>query len=343
MVIAIAGLGNFGYALLHYLDGVLPKKVVLRGFDNDEQLRKHLEREKRHSQLHVEREISSRVEIVHSYDELVKDAEVVVLAVPSQHVYEVVSEMSGYFSKDLILVNTAKALDRETGEPLSRGIEKSLKRSKVKVTQAMLAGGTIASDLFKREPLGIDIGCDDKEALRKLEEIFQSDRLNVFLTTDLEGVEYCASFKNVVSMLSGIVEGMGFSFGSQTHVISLALEEISRLSREKKLAGDYTMSMTSQCFGNDVWMSSLGETRNRMFGVLIGQGKKRSKVEVIMSGPGKTVEGVHTVQVLHKLINGIKGEKKYPLLDALYHVVVLGEKPEMIFERIFSTRREIHS
>src|SRR5690606_30568015 len=139
-------------------------------------------------------------------------------------------------------------------------------------TYAMLAGGTIATDLFHQEPLGADIACENEGALAKLAKVFESRNLFVYPTTDLTGVEYASAFKNVISVMAGITSGMGFSYGAETHIISRCAYEVERVVTGELGGSEETFRMNSQCWGNDLWMSCTGNTRNREFGILLGRG-----------------------------------------------------------------------
>jgi glycerol-3-phosphate dehydrogenase (NAD(P)+) len=215
----------------------------------------------------------------------------------------------------VVLLNTAKALDTETGSRLSHVCE--LELPGLDYTFAMLAGGTIAAYLFRHEPLGADVACEDAEVAEWLAELLSSDNLTVYPTTDLVGVEYASAFKNVVSILAGIINGMGYSYGSETHVITRAAHEIELIATKVYGARPETFSMHSQCWGNDLWMSCTGGTRNREFGVHLGKGMSVDATLKRMAGERKTVEGVQTLRTLTRL----RSLTRYPLIDFLSRLV----------------------
>jgi len=323
--ISIHGIGNFGFALLKHLSrkNEASKMFDLYAYDINKKLVNHLRETKKHLFLHKNIKISEKVFFVDKVKKLIEKIDILILAVPSQNIEEVLMNSKPFINKKLIILNTAKALHAKTGERFSNVIYNCLKDINYPFSVAMMAGGTIASDLFKHEPLGVDIASEDNEALKILKDIFTTNNLNVYTTQDIKGVEYAAAFKNVISILSGIIEGLGYSYGSQTHFISRAAGEVKKLAVEILGAEESTFSMESQCWGNDMWMSCTGNTRNREFGILLGKGYDTKKAINKMKAQNKTVEGLNTIKAIKKLIED-KADY-FPILLTL-HGFVYGKK-----------------
>ena len=327
--VSLFGIGSFGYAILKHLDKHADKNISLHAYDRDKKIVDNLKKERRHLIFHQSTKISNRVNIESSIKSLMLDCDVLILSITSSALSEVLSNIKKYINKKIIIVNTAKALGNKSGKRLSEIADDNLKG--IDYTYSLLAGGTIARDLFKHEPLGINIACKDKEALVQLKNLFQSDNLFVYPIDDVVGAEYASSFKNVVSILAGITRGMGFSYGSETHIISRFAYEIEKLVTNELGGKERTFGMSSQCWGNDLWMSCTGNTRNREFGTLIGEGMSFEEALAEMKKRNKVVEGFSTIKILHK----IKNFEKYYILYLLYKLsiksVSLKEFKELIF------------
>lgn len=312
--ISIYGLGNFGYAFLKHFDRK-KNEIRLVGFDQNKKILNALKKHHRHPYLHKEYQVSNKVIFTGNQKDLINKSDVLILAVPSDATREVARKIKKYIGPNLIIVNTAKALDFKTGKPLSRILKQELKGKNYHY--ALLAGGTIASDLFKHEPLGATIACPNKNLLPFLVKTFESSNLRVYPTTDLIGVEYASAFKNAVAILAGIIKGMGFSYGSETHLISLVASEIEKIVTTKLGGEKETFSMKSQAWGNDLWMSCTGSTRNREFGILLGKGTPVKKALILAKKQHRTIEGINTIRVLNKIVR----LKNYPLLNFLYQFI----------------------
>jgi glycerol-3-phosphate dehydrogenase (NAD(P)+) len=313
--LAIYGIGNFGYAWVKHFDAMSDDSIEVVAYDRDPTVVESLRSSRTHPFLHKGVTLSDRVTFASTPEELVSGADVVLLSVTSDATREVISSMCPHLSDGVTLVNTAKALDNKTGAPLSTIVSESM--GDTPYTYALLSGGTIAADLFAQEPLGIDLACADTTCASDLVTLFTSSNLRVYQSQDLSGVEYAGALKNVIAILAGIIHGMGFSYGSETHVISRCAGEIQDLVTTHLGGSPATFDMSSQCWGNDLWMSCTGNTRNRAFGVLLGQGKSISQALAEMAAQHKTVEGVRTIAVLDTL----EGISNYPLLHFLYQYI----------------------
>ncbi len=329
--ISIYGLGNFGYAFLKHFDKK-PENFTVCGFDRNEDLIANLKKNHRHLFLHEDYQVSDNILFAHNPEELLSDCNILLLAVPSSATREIVKKLKPFIPQDLIIVNTAKALDYKTGQRLSKVINEEL--NDLNYRYALFAGGTIASDLFKHEPLGATIASEDKKLLNYLIEVFQSSNLRLYPSSDLVGAEYAAAFKNVVSILAGIINGMGYSYGSETHTITMVASEIENIVINHLGGKKETFAMDSQAWSNDLWMSCTGPTRNREFGILLGKGIAVDKAIAQMAQKKKTVEGINTIRILDEIVT----LQDYPYLQFLHSFIIQKNvKLEKIHDIIFNS------
>jgi len=337
MKISIYGIGNFGFAILKHLSTnlALDNKYRLFAYDRNKKLINNLQRKRKHLYHHKNIGIKKNVVFTHNSRDIFQNTDVIILAVTSNAIIEVLNKNKQYINQQSIILNTAKALEYRSGKCFSEIITKITEIKNHKCSYAVLSGGTIASDLLHHEPLGVDVASKDKKALRLLKKIFTSENLNVYTTNDVKGVEYAGAFKNIISILAGIVHGLGFSYGSETHFITRASYEITQLIKKKIPINHYTFSMYSQCWGNDLWMSCTGQTRNREFGILIGRGYSPNKSLKIMKKKHKSVEGIQTIRALNKF----KLTNKFPVLIAIQKIVLNNRNPKRIIWQLMQSNK----
>lgn len=324
--VSVYGVGHFGYALLRSLDRKAESgELLLRAYDRVDDVRESLRRHRRHPIHDSGRPLPEPVRIVDSVGDLLDGAEVLVLAVTSQSTRDVADRIRGVaWSGPLAIVNTAKALDFQTGRRLSEIVAERLADPPAPYVYAALGGGTIAGDMLQRDPLGVTIGCESGPTLPALRAVFASPQLWVQTTADLAGVEYAGAMKNVIAICAGMVRGMGLSYGSETHLISRMAAEVEDFCVAERACDRATFSVGSQCWGSDLWMSCTGDSRNRALGELIGGGKSLAEATEIMEREHKTVEGVQTLRALGPLL------RRFPGVLRLLHAaerVILGDAP----------------
>tara|TARA_B110000003_G_scaffold236165_1_gene240727 strand:+ start:3501 stop:4505 length:1005 start_codon:yes stop_codon:yes gene_type:complete len=326
--IGIYGIGNFGYAILKHLS----KKNLnhkLYCFDRNKDVLSSILENNRHSFLHTDYKINNNINVCLCPIKFIEKVDVLILCVTSDAINEVSDQLKKYSNKKLLILNTAKALCKNSGQTISSIFSTKLNSSLYEY--GMLAGGTIASDLFKEEPLGITIAFKKKKAQLVFKSIFSNKNLKVYTSSDVIGVEYASAFKNIIAILAGIVSGLNYSFGSETHLISVASGEVKDLVINFLGGKSETFMMESQCWGNDLWMSCLGNSRNRKLGVLIAKhnsfsiGLHEAKKQKI------TVEGVNSIYSLKKLtcIN----HERFPILNGIASLI--NSKPKKIIKELF--------
>lgn len=299
MKIAFCGIGQYGFSLLKHLDHKDMQDTTIVAYDYNKDIIRALTESGQHPYFSKKIKLSKRVSFTNNPALLVQDCDILVLGVSSDATRAALGTLKDHLPKKVIVVNTSKALDLKTGMRLSEVVAEELAGHGF--NYASLAGGTIAKDLFEHEPLGIDVASNDTATLKTLKDVFESTNLSVYTTHDLIGVEYAGAFKNIVSILAGVVKGLGFSYGSETHIISRTAHEIATICVKKFHARPETFSMGSQCWGNDLWMSCTGNTRNRAFGILLGMGIPAQTAIKQMSKDHKTIEGVNTLRIIKQL------------------------------------------
>jgi len=316
MKISVYGLGQFGYALLRHLETNLSEEHNLFGYDYRQEVIDNFSKTRAHPFLYTGHKIRERTTVCNMPEHILKDADMVILAVPSSSTLSIIPEIQQFAKNGVILVNTAKALDYETGKRLSILYEENLQ--KIIYNYALFSGGTIARDLFNAQILGAVVASEDIEIARRVKKTMESDLLRLQVTKDLKGVEYASAFKNVISILTGIIHGKGFGYGSETYILTKIAQEVEHLITHELDGTSDTFSINSQAWGNDMFMSATGKTRNREFGILLGKGMNVKEALIEMEKEKKTVEGIKTLEAINK----ITSVANYPLLQYLYLTVI---------------------
>lgn len=307
--VKVLGLGNFGFAILKHLDRKNNGAYQLSGFARNPSVVDHLSKKHKHPYFPNISPLSKETTFENDLKEFVKDADFLVMAVPSKAISEVLETVKDDMNGKVTIINTAKALHQETGERLSEVVSKVLKGRDY--FYSLITGGTIAQDMMEGNPLGVNIACRDKKALGDLTGIFHADNLVVYPTHDLKGVEYASAFKNVISLFSGIIQGLGLPASPGVFLITKIIHESEKLIINELGGHRSTFSLWNPCWGGDIWLSCVGNTRNREFGMILGKGQSIEKTMIDMNS--KTVEGIYTIMILDKLAN----LENYPFLDFL--------------------------
>lgn len=225
-------------------------------------------------------------------EEVLKNSELVVLAIPAQTIRQNIREMSTYVKKGGVISCFSKGLEEGTGLRLSEVIAQELPEA----SMVALSGPCHAEELAREIPTAYVAAADDREAAEYVQDIFMSPVFRVYTNTDLIGVELGGALKNVIALCAGISDGLGFGDNTKAALMTRGMAEISRLG-EVMGAKRQTFSGLAGIGDLIVTCTSM-HSRNRRAGILIGKGKQlKDALEEIKM----VVEGVSTARPAFKL------------------------------------------
>lgn len=306
MNISVLGAGSWGIALTVLLahNG---HKVSVWSIDENEikMLKEHREHVTKLPGIKIDESVTFTTDA----EESVKDAEIIVMSVPSPFVRNTAKTIAPYVDKPII-VNVSKGIEEDTLMVLTDVILSEIPGAKLGV----LSGPSHAEEVGKLLPTTIVAGATDKETALLIQDTFMCDVFRVYTSPDVIGIELGGALKNVIALAAGVADGLGCGDNAMAAIITRGISEITRLG--------VAMGGRSETFAG---LSGIGDlivtcaskhSRNRRAGVLMGQGKsyKEAMEEVNM-----VVEGVYSAKAAFSL------SKKYgiemPLIEMVNRVL----------------------
>lgn len=322
--ITVCGSGAFGFALAKHLGNKFldSQDYEIFLYDKVKEVIEHIIQTRKHPFHFPNAMLPENVQFATEIKDAVKDTYILLLAVPSKAIGQVTKSIKGVVRKDSIILNVSKSLELKTNRRLSEIIKENLNNP-----IATFSGGTIAEDLVNDSYLGAEVGCEDYKIASELAEILTTEHLKVYPNNDLIGVEYAGAFKNVISIIAGIADGLKVPHGSKTYLITQASNEVKKIAI-KLGAKEHTFSSGSHSWTNDLWMSCTGNTRNRYFGELIGKGHKPKEALNILESEHKIAEGFYATKAAHQILK--KHSLDLPLIEGIYQVLYGNKDPKRI-------------
>ncbi len=225
--------------------------------------------------------------IVDDMGEAIKDADIVLFAVPAQSFRGVFKDAMKYLNGNEVIVNVAKGIEKGSLLRLSQ-VAKELMPE---VKYVALSGPSHAEEVAKLLPTTVAVASEDKELAVKMQEVFNTDRFRVYTNDDIVGVELGGSLKNIIALGAGISDGMGFGDNAKAAMMTRGITEMTRLGLAMGSAPETFAGLTG--LGDLIVTCTSMHSRNRRCGILIGQGKAvKDAVEEI----GMVVEGLSTAE-----------------------------------------------
>ena len=263
--------------------------------------------------------------------EALKDADAVILAVPTKYYSDVVASMKGLIPANASVVSVAKGLDRDTHQRMSTLAESLLDHSPV----AALSGPSHAEEVARGVPTAVTVACENEACSTNLQQLLSNSHFRVYTTQDVIGVELGGALKNVIAIAVGISDGLGFGDNTRAALITRGLVEMKRLG--VALGADEKTFTGLSGLGDLIVTCTSKLSRNRGVGEKIGRGEKAAD---ILSNMQQAVEGVWNCASAHAVaeensidapvtteVYAIIHENKDPL-DAMKSLLTRDVKPE---------------
>jgi glycerol-3-phosphate dehydrogenase (NAD(P)+) len=227
-----------------------------------------------------------------SIRETVADADVVVMAVPSQGFRSVLVEAAPHVRAWVPVVSLSKGLEEGTRLRMSEVAGEVLPGHPV----AVLTGPNLASEIAAGQPAAAVVAIDDAVIARALQELFSAPHFRVYTNSDVTGCEISGVVKNVIAIASGIVHGLGLGENTKAALITRGLAEMTRLA--VALGGDALSVAGLAGVGDLIATCSSTASRNMSTGMRLGRGER---LEDILGGTKMVAEGVRSSRVLLEL------------------------------------------
>ena len=249
-------------------------------------------------------------------DKALTDADLVVLAMPAQTLRGNLSAWSLSIPTDSILVSLIKGVELGTAERMTEVIAEITKVDTERV--AVVSGPNLAHEIAAREPAATTVACINEEFAIKIQDACTTDYFRPYYTTDVVGVEIAGAVKNVIAIGAGLADGLGFGANARTALITRGLAELTRLGAA--LHADPKTFMGMAGLGDLVLTCTDNQSRNRRFGVLIGQGKT---IDEACKEVKQVVEGIASANAVYKLAQ--KHSVSMPIVEAIYSILHRGK------------------
>ena len=310
--IAIIGSGSWGVALGIHL-AKLGNKIKIWSFMQEEA---DLINNEKKCKFLPEVTLPEGIYCTTSYEEAIKDSEIILHVTPSKFTRNTVKEYKKYVTNQTIVICT-KGFEKETLSSLDEVFKQEIPNLKL----AVLSGPSHAEEVSKAVPTAMVIASENEEIANELRDIFMNENLRVYTSKDVKGVELGGALKNIIAFCAGVAAGIGLGDNSFAALITRGLCEISRLG--VALGGKYETFYGLTGLG-DLIVTCLSEhSRNRTAGKLMGQGKT---LEEARNQIGMVIEGVDNIEVAYELAQ--KYDVDMPIVNAVYDMLYNNLSPK---------------
>lgn len=258
-----------------------------------------------------------------------KDAGLVVAAVPSKYLRGVLLRGRNFIAPQTPVVSVIKGIEDHTLLRMTEVIRQVWGSRHIVV----LSGPTIAWEVVRGIPSTAVVSSSDAGLMRLAQDVFMSPVFRIYTNADTVGVELGGSLKNVIAIACGISDGLGFGTNAKAAIVARGLAEMSRLgaamgAKKDTFAGIAGLGdMVTTCF-NPL-------SRNHSVGERIGKGEP---VKKILASMKMVAEGVLTARSACGLAK--KFHVSMPIATEIYNVLFNRMRPKTAVKNLMERRKK---
>lgn len=246
------------------------------------------------------------------------------LAVPSHAFRATLKAFKPHLDAGATLAWATKGLEPGSGKLLSAILAEEL--------PSLRAWGVVSGPSFAREvalnlPTALTVASSDTVVAERIAQWLRNERVRVYTSTDVIGVQLGGAIKNVIAIAAGISDGLGFGANARAALVTRGLVELVRLGTALGGRADTFMGLTGA--GDLILTCTDSSSRNYRLGIALGQGKKLSDA---LRELGQEAEGVASAREVDGLARARKVDM--PITEQVYRVLYENLSPQVAVETL---------
>ncbi|MAI49133.1 MAG: glycerol-3-phosphate acyltransferase [Rhodospirillaceae bacterium] len=265
--------------------------------------------------------------VIRATDDMAQAArgDVLLLAVPAQHLRDTIAPLIGKLAPATPLVVCAKGIEQETLALMSEALDATFPQHPVFI----LSGPTFAADVAAGLPTAVTLAGADLNAAQQIANRLSSDRFRPYSGDDIIGAQIGGAVKNVLGIACGIAEGRGFGDNARAALITRGLAELNRLCLAKGGKAETMMGLSG--LGDLVLTCTSTQSRNYSLGFALGAGRTLAE---ILDERNSVAEGVFTASAAVALAKKLGIEM--PIASAVDAVINRDADIDIVIEALLS-------
>lgn len=321
MKIAVLGTGAWGTALALSLSRVHD----IRLWGRDRTLVDHLERIRVNSRYLPGFVLPPEIVVEHDLRRVLGFAELLVVAVPTTGLRQTLRALARH-GVAVPVIWASKGFEPGTAKLLHEVAEEELPPA---LPHGVLSGPSFAQEVAQGLPCALTLAARDAGFAHHAAVALNHNRMRVYSSTDVIGVELGGAVKNVIAIAAGISDGMGFGHNARAALITRGLAEMTRLGLA---LGGRLETFMGLAGAGDLVLTCTGDfSRNRSIGRMLAAGTPLAEAQATL---GHAAEGVHTCAEVLKKARAAGVDM--PITQVVHQVMFEGLAPGDAVEALLS-------
>lgn len=265
--------------------------------------------------------IPETIKITADMSEALKEANALLLPVPSETMRQNISRAAAHLTKATIIISASKGLEVGSNKRMSQVIAEEI-NPKFAGNICALSGPQLSQEIIHERPAAAVVAAENKDTALKAQKLLTCTNFCVFTNTDVIGVELGGALKNILALGAGIADGLGYGDNAKAAFMTRGLTEITALGMALG-ANPLTFSGLAG-LGDVITTCASPLSRNHFVGVELAKGRPLAE---ILESMNQVAEGINTTLVAHNLAQQLGLEM--PITEKIYQVLYENADPKV--------------
>ena len=268
--------------------------------------------------------LDERIVCYTNYEDVIEDSEYLILVTPSSVIRNTCQNIKKYVTNKKIII-ASKGMEIETNKFLIDIVKEELDLKYIGV----ISGPSIAKEVINDMGLKVVFASNNSDYNNEIKNNFETNKFKIELSDDVIGTELGGTLKNIISIASGLVNGLNLGNNMNAILITKGLEEIKKIglklgAKEETFYGLSSLGdLLTTCLSN--------ESRNNRCGILLSQGKK---IDEIKEEIGMVIEGLDALKIAYNISQKYNINTK--IINTLYDIIYSEKNKESIIDAVLN-------
>ncbi len=268
-------------------------------------------------------------EKVHAFSDLDRvfegGVQAVIWALPSAVCREQAKFMAKRFTGEEVLLHATKGIEEGTMKRISEILREEIPCPRIGV----ISGPNLATEVAKGEPAATVVASSFNEVIEAGMHILMTERFRVYSGTDVIGVEWAGTLKNILAIASGALDAMKLGWNTRALMITRGAAEMVRFGVAMGAKESTFLGLAG--IGDLLATCSSPLSRNYRVGMRLAQGEK---LDAVLADLGSTAEGVRTTRSVWKFAK--ENHIYMPITEAVYRLLEEGVPVQQVLQNLMS-------
>jgi glycerol-3-phosphate dehydrogenase (NAD(P)+) len=306
--VGVIGGGSWGSALAHLASfNCREVRVWIRNEDSA----RSINATRSHSEKPSSVQFGANVHAFSSIERVFEEGvNIVIWALPSKISREQARSLAPLFKGDELLIHGTKGIEHGSLKRMSEVLKEELPCRRIGV----ISGPNLANEVIRGEPAATVVASTFSEVCDLGQYLFANPKFRVYRDTDVIGVEWAGTLKNILAIASGALDALNLGWNSRAMLMTRGLAEMVRFGAA--MGGKESTFLGLAGVGDLLATCSSNLSRNYRVGNRLAKGES---LEVILDELESTAEGVLTTKTVweyasqHKIV--------MPITEGVYRLL----------------------